>query len=184
MAARSRGPLFSTDSILSLAPSGWPVVEPGLLMAFVGRVMLVYSGPVLSDQTFDRQLVELASAIDRRDGTIPVGVLYDSPHADMNASRRKRIGDLLTSRAEKVKETTAAYALATPSALVRGLINAVFWLAPPGYPYAIVSDVSKGLEFLAGHLPELDPVFVEAEYRKLRARHAAVVDGARTLRAL
>jgi hypothetical protein len=66
--------------------------------------------------------------------------------------------------------------MASPSVLARGILNAVFWLAPPPYKYSVVSTVTEGLNYLAAHTEGVSPRLVEEEYRWLHERHAKIID--------
>ena len=89
---------------------------------------------------------------------------------------RREAAALLKAREEKLRKTTTAFALATPSMLARGILNAVFWLAPPPYIYAVVPTVTEGLNYLALHTEGVNPRLVEEEYRWLLERNARIID--------
>jgi hypothetical protein len=151
-------------------PSGWPVVEPGLFMGHIGPVLVVYCDARISDGSFDRQCVELARAIDLRQGR--VGVLYDVPSVrSMDARRRRRLAELLDARRERLALTTAAFALVTSSPVVRGMLRAVFWLAPPPYPHVVTSTPREGFDFVAGRLACDAPSILDQKYADLLRRH-------------
>lgn len=158
-----------------LVLSGWPVAEPGLLMAHIGRILIIHTTAESTPHSQRRHLDELARAIDAR--TSPIGVLYDVPATRASdAMDRKEAAALLKSREEKLRKTTTAYAMATPSMLARGILNAVFWLAPPPYTYAVVATVTEGLNYLAMHTEGVNPRLVEEEYRWLLERNARIID--------
>ena len=146
-----------------LIPPGWPVKDDGLLMAYVGPVMGVYLG-ALTDASWARHLTELRRAIDGRRPGVRVGVLYHLPGVNTaDAKRRKEAADFLDSRREDLRASTAAYALATPSPIVRGVLRAIYWLSPPPYPYAIVATPREGLAYIA---TKLDGVVVDRSERE------------------
>lgn len=100
---------------------------------------------------------ELARSIDARGAHDRVVVLYDVPSSlGISALARSSIARLLNERREILRATTSAYALATPSAFVRGMLQAVFWVAPPPYPHAMFSERRSALAILASHLPALN----------------------------
>jgi hypothetical protein len=151
-------------------------------MAQIGRVLIVYSSADATPQSQRRHLDELARAIDAR--ITPVGVLYDVPSTRaLDAMDRKEAAALLKAREEKLRRLTTAYAMATPSMLARGILNAVFWLAPPPYIYSVVATVTEGLNYLAAHTEGVSPRLVEEEYRWLLERHAKIIDPKRARRA-
>ena len=146
-----------------LIPPGWPVKDDGLLMAYVGPVMGVYLG-ALTDASWARHLTELRRAIDGRRPGVRVGVLYHLPGVNTaDAKRRKEAADFLESRREDLRASTAAYALATPSLIVRGVLRAIYWLSPPPYPYAIVATPREGFAYIA---TKLDDVMVDRSERE------------------
>ncbi|HSQ62411.1 MAG TPA: hypothetical protein VLM85_04330 [Polyangiaceae bacterium] len=153
-------------------PPDWPIAEPGLLMAAVDDVMFVHSDERLTEAGFQRHLKALAEAIDgRREGTL-IGVVYDAATSlSADAKRRQAAARMLDERRAKLKRTTAAFALATPSPLVRGALHAVFWLAPPPYPWYVVANVHAALAVLKKHMPNLEVDSVEARWEALKAEH-------------
>jgi hypothetical protein len=154
-------------------PPSWPIVEPGLLMAGIDDVMFLYSDTTLTERGFERQLVELAKAIDLRDDDSLVGVVYDAPSSSLSidAKRRKRSAEVLDQRRRKLAKTTAGFALASPSTMMRGVLRAVFWLAPPPYPWAIVDTAREGLVYLKTKMPSLDVERTLAAYEALKRKH-------------
>ncbi len=159
----------------SLAPDGWPIVQPGLLMAYVGPICFVRIGSALTARGERVHAEELARVIDARPLTARVGVVYDVPDTQgISAIGRSDLARMLNERRERLRRTTAAYALATPSSFVRGMLKAVFWVAPPPYPHAMVSDVDAALAFVAAALPDIDVVATRAAYDALLLAHRGV----------
>jgi hypothetical protein len=167
---------MSNAAIPAVPPPGWPIVEPHLLMTFIGNVMIVYQGEHLSEETFERHTKELERAIDLRKPGARVGVLYHLPTGrGANAKQRKRSADLLESRRAILAKSTAGFALVTPSPIVRGLLRAIFWMASPPYPYEIVSTLHEGFAYLASKVEGLDPIASERAYVRLLKEHAGVL---------
>lgn len=147
-------------------------MDTGLLMAGIDDVMFVYSDDTMTEASFSKHLQELANAIDGRAETNRIGVIYDAPKPfATDAKRRQRSGQVLDARRAKLGRTTAAFALATPSPIVRGTLRAVFWIAPPPYPWEITDTVRGGLTFLKKHMPTLDVEGCLARYERLKQRH-------------
>jgi len=120
-------------------PTGWPVVEPELLMGYVGQVLVVRIGGGLTARSFARYLEEWARSVDARPAHASVLAMYDMPEwPGMTALQRKEWGTMLKSREETLRKTTRGVVIATPSGLTRGGVRALFWLAPPPYPHAVV----------------------------------------------
>ena len=131
-------------------PTGWPVVEPDLLMGYVGHVMVIRLGGGLSAAGFARYLAEWTRAVDARPALASVFAMYDIPDwPGMTAVQRKDWGALLKSREEVLRRTTRGMVLASPSALTRGGARALFWLAPPPYPHAVVDTTDAAFGYIA-----------------------------------
>jgi hypothetical protein len=158
------------------APMGWPVYEPGLMMAVVDRVLLIRLDRGLTQASFDRYRTEWLRSIDSRSHNARIGALYTIPTwAGVTASMRKQWAEMLKSREDVLRRTTAGMALVTPSPLVRGALSAIFWLAPPPYPTSLVDSPTKGIAFLASKLPGLDVEAVERQYHALTHRYEQTV---------
>ena len=166
-------PILPNASIPAVPPPGWPVLEPHLLMTFIGNVMVVYQGEHLSEATFERHMIELARAIDERKAGARVGVLYHLPTGRRaTAKQRNRSAELLEARRPILARTTAAFALVTPSPVVRGLLRAIFWMASPPYPYEIVSTLHEGFAYMAAKVEGVDPIADERTYVRLMKENA------------
>ncbi len=111
---------------------------------------------VVTDESYASYIRAVAEDID----TAPPGkraVFYRSVGAQgMSASRRRALGEVLDARREKLREITRAFAFVTPSTVSRGILQAIFWFAPPPYPHKVVRSSLDALEYLHGHDPELD----------------------------
>lgn len=141
----------------------------GWLVAHYPRVQCAYFGPEVDDPSFDAYLDRLQTDIDDRAGR-RVGVLYYAPQTTaMDSPRRRRLAALLDANKETLGRSTAAYALATHSPFVRGLLTTLFWMAPPPYPYKIVATPTEGMAFLGEHLPGLDEATHTSSFEKLLA---------------
>jgi hypothetical protein len=141
-----------TESILapSFVPLGWPVIEPELLMGYVGSVMVVRMGGALSASGFARYLEEWVRAIDARPATARVFSMYDLPDwFGMTATQRAQWGATLKSREETLRRTTCGMVLASPSTLTRGGVSTIFGIAPPPYPHAVVETPKSAFTDIA-----------------------------------
>jgi hypothetical protein len=155
------------DALWTTIP-GWPVLDDGLLMALIEDVTFVRIESDVTDRVFDRHLKELGRSIDLRPVRLRVGLIYDAMgSADVSAERRQRTANLLASRRDKLAVTTAAFALATESAVMRGVLRAIFWLAPPSYPWAIHGSVREALEYVRTEMPKLDVDRALRDYDRL-----------------
>lgn len=140
-------------------------------MDYLGPVLVVYVDARCSEQSFERQLTELAGAIDERDGR--AGVLYDVPSMrTLDARRRRAFTAMFEAHEERLAQTTAAYVLVTSSPVARGILRAMFWVAPPPYPHRVVSTTREGFAYLASEMPGLQGDLLEREYATLLRRHS------------
>ena len=168
-------------SLAPPAPPAWPIARRGLLMAKVGVVSFIHISSALDEEGERVHAEELARMIDTRPVDVRVAVVYDVPESmGISALARSGIAKLLNERKEKLARTTAAYALATPSTFVRGMLQAVFWIAPPPYPHRMVASMAEALDFIALHVPHVSPAHALAEYEATLARHEAVVKPGRS----
>lgn len=151
------------------APSGWPIVDEGLLMAGIDGMLFVHAGVHVTDAVYARYLAEMARSIDERDLGNRVGVVYDAlGGVDVDARRRQQLAGILASRRAKMAATTAAFALVTDSAVMRGVLRAVFWLAPPPYPWAVASNLRSGLEYTRAEAPRAEVDRILRAYQRLK----------------
>ena len=134
----------------SFMPNGWPVIERGLLMAYVGPIMVIRIGSVFPDASFERYLEEWKRSVEGRPRDASVFALYDIPiWPGMQPVQRRRWSEMLKRHEGRLRTTTRGMALATPSALTRGAARAVFWFAPPPYPHVVVDTPEAAFVHLA-----------------------------------
>lgn len=132
-------------------PSDWPVVEPDLLMGYVGNVLVFRIGGGLPEASFRRYLHEWTRAIDARPRDAAVFAMYDIPEwPGMTAVQRRDWSAMLKSRELVLRRTTRGMVLASPSVLTRAAARAIFWLAPPPYPNAVVDTPRAAFDYIAG----------------------------------
>jgi hypothetical protein len=131
-------------------PPDWPVAEPDLLIGYVGNVLVFRIGGALPETSFRRYLVEWTRAIDARPRDAAVFAIYDIPEwPGMTAVQRRDWSAMLKSREAVLRRTTRGMVLASPSVLTRGAARAIFWLAPPPYPHAVVDTPSAAFAYVA-----------------------------------
>ena len=141
------------------------VVGGGWLLTYFGDVQCVYFGPEVDDESFEAFVETFERDIAERSDARRVGVLYYVPEtAAMGSPRRRRVAKVLSAYEGKLKRTTLAYAMATRSPFVRGVLSTMFWLAPPGYPYKMVASVEQGLGFISEHVLALDRGGIEGGF--------------------
>ncbi|EDM76559.1 hypothetical protein PPSIR1_24164 [Plesiocystis pacifica SIR-1] len=156
------------------------IVEPDSLVdgddwfiAHYLRTQCVYFGPQVSDQSFEKFMAQFEADIVDRPMSQRIAVLYYVPDiAAMDSPRRRQIAGVLKEQEEKLTRTTAAFCVATRSPLVRGVLSALFWLAPPGYPNKITNSPDEALRFLAEHLSAVNPERIGPSFTQLLDRRA------------
>ena len=108
-------------------------------MTYVDRVMVIRIAEDLSARGFSRYIEEWSRSVDARPNDASVYAMYDLPGwPGMTAVQRREWAAMLKSREAKLRLTTRGMVLATPSVVTRGAARAIFWLAPPPYPTAVV----------------------------------------------
>jgi hypothetical protein len=149
-----RGPLLHVP--------GWPVCEPGLLMMALHPVVFIHLDGRLDERSQRRYLAELAQAIGHRGG-VRVAVLYHIPvYASLLAmAARGEVVELLRRHEATLRETTACFALVTPSALIRAAVQAVFAMSRQAFPQKAYSTVRSALDDIARTLPATHPSLLE-----------------------
>lgn len=146
-----------------------PIVDVGWFLGIVQGVQVVYMDGRVTADAFARYLRVLAQVIDEQ--TVPQGVLYDIPEpASLTARRRKALAEVLERRRVRVRALTLGYALVTPSPFVRGILTAVFWLAPPPYESKVAGSLQDGFRWLAARCPGVDAAQACETYLWLKPR--------------
>lgn len=158
-----------------IAPANWPVVGAGLVMAAIDDVLLVHAGEGLTDEAFDRHIVELTKAIDGRLDDARIGVIYADPHMALTRTPRRRAeaARALDPRRDKLVRTTAGFVLVTDSAFSRAALRAYFQISPPPYPWWVRASVAEALRVLAPVVEGLDEARVLERWTALVRKHAA-----------
>jgi hypothetical protein len=154
------------------SPESEPIVDEGLLMATLGPLLVVRIDDRITPQGFARYRAEWLRSVDARPQSARVGAFYDIPNwVGFNAKQRREWADMLKSRAVVLKATTASMTLATPSVIARGALSAIFWLAPPPYPHAVVERRDAAFAFHESHIPGFDAREVAQAYDELVRVH-------------
>jgi len=149
----------------------------GWMLDYVGGVQVVYMDGRVTDASFDAYVAAMRTEIDNRpEDAQRLGVVYHVPQPSaLSSARRRKLGEALKVREEKLARTTLAYAMATPSLTVRAGLRMLFWLAPPPYPNAVVATTLEAFEFIARHQSALEPDALAAELaRKVAAAEPAM----------
>jgi hypothetical protein len=150
------------------ASQSHPIVDSGWWLSYLGDVQVTYLDMHMDDASFTRFVRTLAEDIDSAPDQTRRAVFHDVGHGGSHtAARRKAVADVLHSRRDKLGRITVAYALATPSPLVRGAATAIFWLAPPPYPWRVSATPKQAFQWLASKVPTLDPDALSNRYQAL-----------------
>ena len=75
----------------------------------------------------------------------------DQPNA-ISAAQRRTQADWIRSHYQSLTIGCAGTAFVAPTAILRGIITAVFWMQRLPYPYAVVSTLSEAEAWCAGQL--------------------------------
>jgi hypothetical protein len=143
----------------------------GWFLDWIEGVQVVYMDGRVTDASYAEYLAAVAEDIDGRLDDDSAAILYHVPQPSaLSADRRTRLASLLKEREARLRRITRAYAMATPSLLVRSGLRMIFWLAPPPYPNAVVATPREGYEFIARHQPGVDPVAWAGEHARLLLR--------------
>ena len=127
---------------------------------------------VPEERAFLRFLETWQKEIDSRDGFSPIAVLFEMVEILLTPSQRARLVQVQAEREDKIRRTTRAFAMASPSRLTRGMLTAIYWLWPPPYPYRVTADPRTGFTFLSQHVP-IDVAAVDVEWAGVKQRIAA-----------
>jgi len=150
----------------------------GWMLDYLGDVQLVFMDGRVTDASFEAYLATVCNEIDEREEGRRVGIVYHVPQPSaLSSQRRRRLGEELKAREEKLRRTTLAYAMATPSAVVRSGLRMLFWLAPPPYPNTVVATPLQAFEFLARYMPALVPDELAARMAQRVAAAEAAMAG-------
>lgn len=136
----------------------------------IGMVEVAFVHGKMTEESFAHFLAEACRSIDECSDDDRVAMFLEVVEPALMDSRwRKRMALALKERREKLSRTRPAYAMVTPSVVVRSALKVLHWAAPPPYPHTIVGSIEEGFEFVARHLPKLDAQALQAEYERRRA---------------
>lgn len=147
----------------------WPIVETGVLMIRTKRIVFMCGDERMTEEAHDAYIAALYDNLDKAKAADErYGILIECPTDWSNAKRREQVGEFLKVREEDVRRHCAGFVLVTPSIVTRGALRAVFWLAPPPYPWKVASELDEGADFLQSKLPDVDVAAAFDEYRRER----------------
>ncbi|HEX2734057.1 MAG TPA: hypothetical protein VHM70_20755 [Polyangiaceae bacterium] len=140
----------------------------GWALGWCPPVLFTLVTRVPTDAEFARLLQAVLADIDGWSSTEQRSVLHHLPVASqLTARQRQLISAELSKREDQLRRICCGYALCTDSALTRGLLRVINWLAPPPYPTYNAATVLQGLRALVATDKRVDPEDLEARYRAL-----------------
>lgn len=146
------------------------IIDTGWYRDRIDSVDVVFVHGKMTEHSFDHFLAEACRSIDECKEDERVAMFLEARDPALMDSRwRKRLADSLKARRAKLARTRPAYAMVTPSLLVRSALTVVHWTAPPPYPHIVVTSLAEGFEFIARHVPGLHADALRAEYESRRA---------------
>lgn len=144
--------------------------DQGWFVASRERLQFTYMNVHVTEASFARFVSTLARDVDAYRGE-PRAVFGEAPALGaLKANQRKSLADMLREREHKIAVSVGGYVLATPSPIVRGLLTAVFWVAPPPFQHRFVATAEEGFEWLAQTCSWCDAAQSLREYEELRAK--------------
>ena len=137
------------------------------------QLVVTYMDRHLTPEGFNSYLRWLDQDIAEWPDDVPRVVFNDFPSpATFGSAYRKGLAEVLNRHRDKLSRITAGYAMATPSRVIRGLLSAIFWLAPPGYPTEVTDGPERAILWLSGKLPTTDGRLWVTAYLELREAHS------------
>jgi len=109
------------------------------------------------DVEFEGFLAEMEELIKR---PAPRVLLVDTTHASLpTQAQRRRMTQWFAHHRERLKHDVAGIAFVVPSAVMRGVLTAIFWMQPLPAPYLFVPSVPEGVDACRHWLSKVGPGF-------------------------
>lgn len=135
----------------------------------VGVVDVVFVHGKMSEESFEHFLAVACRTLDELADDAIMPTLMDVREPALMDSRwRQRVTRALQERREKLARTCPAFAMVTPSLVVRAALKVMYWAEPPPHPHTVVASLEDGFAFLAQRVPGLDARATQAEYERRR----------------
>jgi hypothetical protein len=151
---------------------GWPVVLPGLLMLTLDSVVFMHLDDRMTDETYATYLRELEASLMNRRLDARVAVIYDLPtFSSLRAMGARAAGEILKRHRQTLVETTACFAVVTPSPIARIAVQTVLTVSQLSFPQRAVDSIAGALAFAASVLPALQPDVVEQRIAEAFGAH-------------
>lgn len=144
------------------------VSEPSIVHARIGDVLLTQIGSTHTPDEHARFVNALERELSERPASDRIAIIYYVPSGgSFDAVERRRVNEVLDRYLDKRRKTTLLYVLASPSAVTRGVVTAMFWVSRPPYSYRMVANLGAAMDEVANVLPGFDRREFEGEARRL-----------------
>jgi|SRR5271166_1885741 len=121
---------------------------PPPLVSYVerrGPIVWAVPPPELSDEAIDAILSALEEHLAR---ATPYVLLFDLTHAGMpNALQRQKLAAHIRDNTPRIKHCVRGVGVILRSTLVRGVVTAVFWIAPPPVPHHLFTSRAEAIRW-------------------------------------
>ena len=71
--------------------------------------------------------------------------------------RRRKLSDVLANNEARLRETVELLVFATPATIVRGMLTALFWLAPPPHAHEVKGSIEGAFEAFSRRTSDASP---------------------------
>lgn len=113
------------------------------------------------DMEFDGFLAEMEELIKR---PAPRVLLVDTTYSSIpTQAQRRRLTQWFSLHRARLKGEVTGIAFVVPSAVMRGVLTAMFWIQPFPAPYLFVRNMAEGLDACRHWLSQIDPAAAEDE---------------------
>jgi len=150
---------------------GWPVVAPGLLMTTVDNVVFMHIDGDMPEESYALYLRALEASLSHREGNTRVAVVYDIPtFSGLRAMGARSAGQLFLRHRHTLSETTACFALVSPSTMARVAAQTVLAMSRLPFPQHTSPTLGSALAFVATILPSIDAASVDRRIQEALRR--------------
>src|SRR5271155_3283679 len=100
-----------------------------------GRVVWAVPSSKISDEEIDRVLGQLEAELDRE---TPYVLIFDlTGSGTPNALQRQKLTNHVRANTVRIRQWVRGVGVVLTSPLTRGMVTAIFWVAPPPVPYRL-----------------------------------------------
>lgn len=113
-----------------------------------GRIVWVVPPSKLSDPDLDSILEALRGHLAL---AIPYVLIFDLTRAGLpNALQRQRLSSHVRDHSEAIRRSVRGIGVLLTSPVVRGMVTAIFWVAPPPVPHRLFSARAEAIAWADG----------------------------------